>query len=242
MDRRGQIPNMTSITERPTEIAIRTVTGYWEGDLLKGARNGSVVNTLAERTMRLVLLAKMEGTDGESAYQGFRKKLRQVPVSLRHALTYNPGKEMAEHERFAHRPSIQVFFAAPPARGNVGLTKIPTGCCHMECTDCRGLHIKYCDCGRFGIAVPSSRPRYQCKMYLGPPRRSRPCRPYRPRPFGPASQISALLLEILVALISNWTFSSEKPEGLVMSQGLGMAIRHSISRHQQRPAGRYWGS
>jgi transposase, IS30 family len=112
-DRRGQIPNMTPITARPADVATRTVPGHWEGDLLKGARNGSAVGTLVERTTRLVLLASMDGTDAASAYRGFTKKLRHVPASLRNTLTYDRGKEMAEHERLAHRLTIQVFFADP---------------------------------------------------------------------------------------------------------------------------------
>ena len=112
-DRRGQIPNMTPITERPADVATRTVPGHWEGDLLKGARNGSAVGTLVERTTRLVVLAKLDGTDAASAYQGFTKKLRHVPAPLRKTLTYDRGKEMAEHERLAHRLAIQIFFADP---------------------------------------------------------------------------------------------------------------------------------
>jgi transposase, IS30 family len=112
-DRRGQIPNMTSIVERPAEVATRTVPGHWEGDLIKGARNGSAVGTLVERTTRLVILARMEGTDATSARQGFTKKLRHVPALLRKTLTYDRGKEMAEHERLAARLAIRVFFADP---------------------------------------------------------------------------------------------------------------------------------
>lgn len=112
-DRRGQIPNMTPITERPADVATRTVPGHWEGDLLKGARNRSAVGTLVERTTRRVLLARMDGTDAASAYRGFTKKLRPVPALLRKTLTYDRGKEMAEHERLAQRLTIQVFFADP---------------------------------------------------------------------------------------------------------------------------------
>lgn len=94
-------------------MASRTVPGHWEGDLIKGARNGSAVGSLVERTSRLVLLARLEGTDAESARHGFTRKLTHVPAPLRKTLTYDRGKEMAEHERLAHRLSIQVFFADP---------------------------------------------------------------------------------------------------------------------------------
>ena len=112
-DRRGQLPNMTPIADRPAEVASRTVPGHWEGDLIKGARNGSAVGTLVERTTRLVILARMEGTDAVSAREGFTRKLRHVPAPLRKTLTYDQGKEMAEHERLAQRLALQVFFADP---------------------------------------------------------------------------------------------------------------------------------
>ena len=112
-DRRGQLPNITPIADRPAEVASRTVPGHWGGDLIKGARNGSAVGTLVERTTRLVLLARMDGADAASAYQGFTKKLRHVPAPLRKTLTYDRGKEMAEHARLAQRLAIQVFFADP---------------------------------------------------------------------------------------------------------------------------------
>ena len=112
-DRRGQIPNRTPIAERPAEVATRTVPGHGEGDLIKGARTGSAVGTLVERTTRLVSLARMDGTDARSAREGFTKKLRHVPAPLRKTLTDDRGKEMAEHERLAARLAIRVFFADP---------------------------------------------------------------------------------------------------------------------------------
>ena len=98
---------------RPAEIATRAVPGHWEGDLIKGAHNGSAVGTLVARIIRLVLLARMEGTDARGARVGFTKTLRHVPALLRKTLTYDRGKEMAEHARLAKRLAIQIFFADP---------------------------------------------------------------------------------------------------------------------------------
>jgi IS30 family transposase len=126
-DRRGQLPNITPIANRPDEVTSRLVPGHWEGDLLKGARNGSAVGTLVERTTRFVLLARMDGTDAWSAYQGFTKKLRQVPAPLRKTLTCDRGKEMAEHERLAQRLAIRVFFADPYAPWQRGTNENTNG-------------------------------------------------------------------------------------------------------------------
>ncbi len=58
-------------------------------------------------------LARITGTDARNARAGFSKKLRHVPAPLRKTLTYDRGKEMAEHERLAERLATQVFFADP---------------------------------------------------------------------------------------------------------------------------------
>ena len=104
---------MTPIAERPAEVVTRSVPGHWEGDLIKGARKGSVVETLVERTTRLVILARMDGTDATSAREGFTKKLRHVPTLLRKTLPYDRGNERAEHAQWAQRLAIQIFRADP---------------------------------------------------------------------------------------------------------------------------------
>ena len=115
---------MTPIAKRPADVAIRTVPGHWEGDLIKGARNRSGRRHPGERTTRLVILARRDGMDARSAREGFTKKLLHVPAPLRKTLIYDLGKEMAEHKRLA----IRVFFAdsySPWQRGTSENTNGP---------------------------------------------------------------------------------------------------------------------
>lgn len=104
---------MTPIAERPAEVTTRTAPGHWESDFVTGARHRSTIGTLVERTTHLVLLAKMEGMDTESAYRGCTKKLRHVSAALRQTLTDDRGTEIAAHAWLAKRLAIRVFFADP---------------------------------------------------------------------------------------------------------------------------------
>lgn len=112
-DRRGQIPNMVSIHERPAEVEERQVPGHWEGDLIRGSRNQSAIGTLVERQSRYLLMARMDGADAHSALQAFTRRLRHVPRCLRKTMTYDRGKEMTLHEELAKTLKIQVYFADP---------------------------------------------------------------------------------------------------------------------------------
>jgi IS30 family transposase len=112
-DRRGRLRDMVSIHERPIEAQGRQVAGHWEGDLLKGARNASAVGTLVERKSRFVLLAKVDGVDAEAVLDGFTRRLRTLPTSVRKTLTYDQGKEMARHQELAERLNLRVYFADP---------------------------------------------------------------------------------------------------------------------------------
>lgn len=110
---RGKIPNMVSIHQRPPEVEDRTVPGHWEGDLIMGARNQSALGTLVERTTRFVILVPLRAHDAESVRKSFARNIRHLPSHLFKSLTYDQGKEMAEHVQFTLDTKVDVYFADP---------------------------------------------------------------------------------------------------------------------------------
>ncbi len=113
VDRRGQIPNMTSIDLRPADIAERLVPGHWEGDHIKGAGNRSQVGTLVERKTRYVALVKLYNGTAPATTKGFGTILQRFDVNLRCSLTYDQGCEMAQHAKLTEDTGIKVYFAHP---------------------------------------------------------------------------------------------------------------------------------
>lgn len=112
-ERRGKLCDMTNIRERPEEVEGRLVPGHWEGDLILGARGASAIGTLVERTSRFVLLVRMPTRKADVAASAFAGALNAIPEPLRKTLTYDQGKEMADHKEFAKASGMRVFFADP---------------------------------------------------------------------------------------------------------------------------------
>lgn len=128
-DRRGQIPDMISIEERPAEVADRTIPGHWEGDMILGARHQSALGTLVERTTRTVLLVPIPLGDqsAESVRKAFARKMRTIPRQMRLSITYDRGKEMSQHRLFSKSTKMQVYFAHPQSPWERGTNENTNG-------------------------------------------------------------------------------------------------------------------
>lgn len=108
----GQITNAASIRERPASIEDRAVPGHWEGDLIAGSNN-SYIATLVERHTRYVMLAKVKNKDTESVVSALIKQSKKLPEELYKSLTWDRGKELADHQRFTLATNIDVYFCDP---------------------------------------------------------------------------------------------------------------------------------
>ena len=107
------VQNVVSITLRPPEVVARIVPGYWEGDLIKGARNASAIGTLLERTSRRIMRVKLNAMDSLTVTEAFAKRLRRIPLSLRKTLTYDRGAVVSMHQSLAKRLHIDILFCDP---------------------------------------------------------------------------------------------------------------------------------
>jgi IS30 family transposase len=108
----GQITGTVSIRERPASAEDRAVPGHWEGDLLFGANNSQIA-TLVERHTRYVMLAKVDAKDTETVINALINHAHKLPRELYKSLTWDRGKEMADHKRFTLATDIKVYFCDP---------------------------------------------------------------------------------------------------------------------------------
>ena len=108
----GRITNAVSIRERPAEAEDRAVPGHWEGDLLFGSNNSQIA-TLVERHARYVMLVRVKSKDTKTVINALIKHAHKLPRELYKSLTWDRGKEMADHERFSLATDIKVFFCDP---------------------------------------------------------------------------------------------------------------------------------
>jgi transposase, IS30 family len=93
----------------------RLIAGHWEGDLFKGKGNKSSVGTLVERTSRFLILVKLDDATSPTVTGAFIQAMQPIPEELRKTLTYDRGREMANHKNITQTLQLEVFFADPHA-------------------------------------------------------------------------------------------------------------------------------
>ncbi|GAA3689323.1 hypothetical protein GCM10022267_90140 [Lentzea roselyniae] len=126
----GMVTPEVMISQRPAEAADRAVPGHWEGDLIIGL-GSSAIGTLVERSTRFTLLLHLPRMDGhgveprvkngpalagrgaEAVRDAIASAIATLPEQLRRSLTWDRGKEMAQHAQLRIDSGIEVYFADP---------------------------------------------------------------------------------------------------------------------------------
>ena len=126
----GHVTSEVMISQRPAEVEDRAVPGHWEGDLIIGAGR-SAVGTLVERTTRFTLLLHLPRQEGwgveprvkngpalagmgaEAMRDAIAAQIATMPEQLRRSLTWDRGKELAQHAQLRIDTGLVVYFADP---------------------------------------------------------------------------------------------------------------------------------
>jgi IS30 family transposase len=126
----GHVTPEIMISQRPAEVADRAVPGHWEGDLIIGARR-SAIGTLVERSTRFTMLLHLPRAEGwgieppvkngpalagygaETMRAAIAAQMTTMPEQLRRSLTWDRGKELAQHAQLKIDTGIAVYFADP---------------------------------------------------------------------------------------------------------------------------------
>lgn len=110
---RGQLKARAEISGRPETVHERRRFGDWEGDTVvgKGRRGGLV--TLVERKSGFALVGQVKRLLAKNVRRSFVRLTRDLPKGLRRTMTFDNGKEFAEHQAMTRQTGFDVYFARP---------------------------------------------------------------------------------------------------------------------------------
>jgi len=159
-DKRGRLIGMTPISARPAEARDRAVPGHWEGDLLLGGTGKGAVITLVERSTRFVLLAPLPDTHKAIDLQAvLTPMIASLPDQIRKTLTWDQGKEMAEHADIAIEAGIAIYFADPHSPWQRGSNENTNGLLRQYWPKgCDMRELTQADCDEVALSL-NTRPR-----------------------------------------------------------------------------------
>ena len=124
--RRGVMGNRTCIEQRPAIVDAKSRLGDWEGDTVIGAAHQGVLVTLAERKSRYTLVKRVSSKHAQPVGNAVIELLRPHRKYC-HTLTFDNGKEFAQHEFMAKCLQAKVYFAHPYCSWERGLNENMNG-------------------------------------------------------------------------------------------------------------------
>jgi IS30 family transposase len=113
VERRGKLRDVVRIDGRPDVINRRQRYGDWEGDTIVGKGRHSALVTLVERKSGYTRIGRADDLTARSTTCVTRRRMQDIPAAWRRSITFDNGKEFADHERIARQLEVEIYFALP---------------------------------------------------------------------------------------------------------------------------------
>jgi len=114
-EKRGKLTDCVRIDGRPDVINRRRRYGDWEGDTMVGKSRHSALVTLVERKSGYARIGRVDSMKSNRTMRVAKGRLKDLPPSLRRSMTFDNGKEFAEHRKLTRGLGLEVYFADPYA-------------------------------------------------------------------------------------------------------------------------------
>jgi len=124
--RRGTIPNQVSIDERPAIVDSKRRFGDWEGDTVIGKGHRGALVTLVERKSLYTVIQSVPRKTAKAVRDAVVDGLSPY-IDWVHTITYDNGREFADHEGMARDLDARIYFAHPYASWERGLNENTNG-------------------------------------------------------------------------------------------------------------------
>jgi IS30 family transposase len=112
-DGRGKLPARVEIVGRPGVVDNRSRFGDWEGDTVVGKQRRGGVVTLVERKSGFALAGKVKRLKAQNVARCVKRRFQPLPPALRRTMTFDNGKEFADHLKIAQATQLDIYFARP---------------------------------------------------------------------------------------------------------------------------------
>jgi IS30 family transposase len=112
-EKRGKLSDVVRIDGRPEVINRRRRYGDWEGDTIVGKDRHSALVTLVERKSGYARIGRVDSMKSDITMRVAKRRMQDLPPCLRRSMTFDNGKEFAEHHKLTRGLGLEVYFADP---------------------------------------------------------------------------------------------------------------------------------
>jgi IS30 family transposase len=126
-EKRGKLTDVVRISGRPEVINRRRRYGDWEGDTLVGKGRRNALVTLVERKSGYARIGRADSMKSDVTVRVVKGRMKDLPPALRRSMTFDNGKEFAEHHQLTRRLKLDVYFADPYASWQRGTNENTNG-------------------------------------------------------------------------------------------------------------------